>query len=207
MTEHEHDAHEHGEHDSHEHGEHDSHEHDEHEHGEHDAHEHGEHDHHEHTLAYPDAVAEFRARQGRVLQPSPRSPIPEAERGSFTGLPYFAVDEALRFEDLQLEPYTGNEPSDFQIPTSDGQLRPAHRAGYLRSPSRRRPADVTGVHVRRRRRRVAVRAVPRRDERHRDATARVATSTSSPRTTARTRSTSTSPTTRRACTTRNTRAR
>ncbi|MDH5244634.1 MAG: DUF1684 domain-containing protein, partial [Chloroflexota bacterium] len=30
-----------------------------------------------------------------------------------------------------LEPYTGDEPSDFQIPTSDGKLRPAHRAGYL----------------------------------------------------------------------------
>jgi uncharacterized protein len=30
-----------------------------------------------------------------------------------------------------LEPYTGNEPSDFQIPTSDGKLKPAHRAGYL----------------------------------------------------------------------------
>ena len=30
-----------------------------------------------------------------------------------------------------LEPYAGGEPSNFQIPTSDGRLRPAHRAGIL----------------------------------------------------------------------------
>jgi uncharacterized protein (DUF1684 family) len=42
------------------------------------------------------------------------------------------VNEALRFEDRRLEPYTGDLPSDFQIPTSDGRLRPAHRAGVLR---------------------------------------------------------------------------
>ena len=122
MSEHEHDQHEHLEHDQHEHDEHDEHEHDEH------GHDHGE---HEHTLSYPDAVAEFREDKDAYFAHNPHSPIPEAERGSFTGLPYYAVDEALRFEDLQLEPYTGNEPSDFQIPTSDGQLRPAHRAGYL----------------------------------------------------------------------------
>ena len=50
-------------------------------------------------------------------------------------MPYFPVDEALRFEDLTLEPYTGSEPSQFQIPTSDGQLRPAHRAGTFGSSS------------------------------------------------------------------------
>jgi uncharacterized protein (DUF1684 family) len=30
---------------------------------------------------------------------------------------------------LALEPYAGDQPSAFEIPTSDGQLRPAHRAG------------------------------------------------------------------------------
>ena len=30
-----------------------------------------------------------------------------------------------------LEPYAGNEPSNFQIPTSDGKLRAARRAGIL----------------------------------------------------------------------------
>ena len=47
----------------------------------------------------------------------------------FTGLPYFPVDPSLRFEELVLEPYLGAEPTAFQIPTSDGQLRPARRAG------------------------------------------------------------------------------
>ena len=61
----------------------------------------------------------------------PGSPIPAAERAAFTGLPYFPVDEAMVFEGLPLEPYTGDEPSNFQIPTSDGKLRPAHRAGVL----------------------------------------------------------------------------
>jgi uncharacterized protein (DUF1684 family) len=60
------------------------------------------------------------------------SPIPEAERAAFGGLPYYPVDEGLVFEGLSLEPYTGDQPSNFQIPTSDGKLRPAHRAGVLR---------------------------------------------------------------------------
>ena len=37
----------------------------------------------------------------------------------------------MRFEGLRLAPYSGTEPSNFQIPTSDGKLRPAHRAGTL----------------------------------------------------------------------------
>ena len=121
--EHDHDAHDH---DAHDHGEHDDGEHD---HGDHD---HGEHEHHhEHVLAYPDAVAEFREDKDAYFKHNPHSPIPEAEREEFTGLPYYPVDGSLRFEDRQLEPYTGDEPSDFQIPTSDGKLRAAHRAGYL----------------------------------------------------------------------------
>ena len=51
---------------------------------------------------------------------------------AFTGLPYFPVDEALRLEGLILEPYEGDEPTSFQIPTSDGQLRDAERAGTFR---------------------------------------------------------------------------
>jgi uncharacterized protein (DUF1684 family) len=39
------------------------------------------------------------------------------------------VDESLRFEGLTLEPYEGSEPVQFQIPTSDGKLRAAERAG------------------------------------------------------------------------------
>jgi uncharacterized protein (DUF1684 family) len=91
------------------------------------------HDHHEHVpVAYPDAVEGFRLDKDDFFRTDPRSPVPEADRAAFAGLPYYPVDEALRFDDRVLEPYTGDEPSTFQIPTSDGKLRPAHRAGILR---------------------------------------------------------------------------
>jgi uncharacterized protein (DUF1684 family) len=82
-------------------------------------------------MSYPDAVRSFRADKDDYFGTNPHSPIPFEERSGFTGLPYYEVDESLRFEDRTLEPYTGDEPSDFQIPTSDDRLRPAHRAGYL----------------------------------------------------------------------------
>jgi hypothetical protein len=100
------------------------------EHHDHD-HAHHDHEHHEHTLSYPDAVAQFRADKDEYFGTGRHSPIPVEQRRSFTGLPYYPVDESLVFDDRRLEPYTGDEPSDFQIPTSDGKLRPAHRAGYL----------------------------------------------------------------------------
>ncbi|MEO8274398.1 MAG: DUF1684 domain-containing protein [Chloroflexota bacterium] len=99
---------------------------------EHDA-EHAGHDHagHEH-VAYPDAVMNYRADKDEYFRDAHDSPIPEAERATFLGLPYFPVDEALRFDALTLEPYAGSEPASFQIPTSDGKLRDAIRAGLFR---------------------------------------------------------------------------
>jgi uncharacterized protein (DUF1684 family) len=100
-------------------------------HEHHDHHEHG--DHHDHRpIDYAAAVEAYRADKDDYFKNAGAgSPIPVAEREAFTGLPYFPVDPSLRFEGRQLEPYTGGEPSNFQIPTSDGQLRPAHRAGIL----------------------------------------------------------------------------
>ncbi len=96
-----------------------------------DGHDHGhEHEHHHHAqLAYPDAVRAFRADKDEFFKTSHGSPIPEAERPAFTGLPYFDIDESLAFDGLALEQYTGGEPTSFAIPTSDGKLRPAERAG------------------------------------------------------------------------------
>jgi uncharacterized protein len=96
-----------------------------------DGHDHGhEQEHHHHAqLAYPDAVRAFRADKDEFFKTSHGSPIPEAERAGFAGLPYFVVDESLAFDGLALEPYTGSEPTSFAIPTSDGKLRPAERAG------------------------------------------------------------------------------
>ncbi|HSK53010.1 MAG TPA: DUF1684 domain-containing protein [Clostridia bacterium] len=107
------------------------HDHPDHDHHDHDHDDHDEHHHAHRPLGYAEAVSQFRSEKDEFLASSPHSPIPEAERPAFTGLPYYRVDEALRFEALRLEPYTGDEPSTFQIPTSDGQLRPAHRAGIL----------------------------------------------------------------------------
>jgi uncharacterized protein (DUF1684 family) len=115
---------------------------DEHEHQhDHEAHEHG---HHEHVpVEYKDAVEGFRLDKDEFFKTDPRSPLPESERAAFTGLPYYPVDEGLAFEDRVLEPYTGDEPSNFQIPTSDGKLRPAHRAGVLRFELDGAPRQLT----------------------------------------------------------------
>jgi uncharacterized protein (DUF1684 family) len=100
---------------------------DSHDQGDHDH----EHDHHEHSMSYEDAVAQFRQDKDAYFKAADGSPIPVAEREAFTGLPYYPVDPGYYFEDLSLEPYTGDEPSHFQIPTSDGKLRPAHRGGIF----------------------------------------------------------------------------
>jgi len=115
---------------------------DEHEH--HHDHEVHEHAHHEHVpVEYKDAVEGFRLDKDEFFKTDPRSPLPESERAAFTGLPYYPVDEGLAFEDRVLEPYTGDEPSNFQIPTSDGKLRPAHRAGVLRFELDGAPRQLT----------------------------------------------------------------
>jgi len=88
-----------------------------------------DHDHGAHGRTYAESIADDRAHKDAWLAGSPSSPIPHEARHDFTGLPYFPVDDSLRFAGLVLAPYGGDEPSSFQIPTSDGQLRPAHRAG------------------------------------------------------------------------------
>jgi uncharacterized protein len=90
---------------------------------------HADHEHHHEPVDYVDAVEGFRAEKDHWFKHADGSPIPADERDAFTGLAYFAVDPELRFDDLVLAPYAGTEPQRFQIPTSDGQLRPAHRAG------------------------------------------------------------------------------
>jgi uncharacterized protein (DUF1684 family) len=93
--------------------------------------EHQHHHHHEH-VDYGGAIRAFRADKDAYFRTGAGSPLPPPERAGFSGLPYFDVDPALRFEGLALEPYTGSEPTSFAIPTSDGRLRPAERGGTLR---------------------------------------------------------------------------
>jgi uncharacterized protein (DUF1684 family) len=115
----------------------------EHDHDEHD-HEHHEHEHqhHEH-ISYGDAVTQFRADKDDYYRSGDHSPIPADQRETFEGLPYYPVDESLVFDDRRLEPYTGDEPENFEIPTSDGRLRPAHRAGVLRFDIGGEPRQLT----------------------------------------------------------------
>jgi uncharacterized protein (DUF1684 family) len=101
-----------------------------HDHG-HQAH-HADHGHGHEPIDYVDAIEGFRGDKDHYFKHGDASPIPATQRASFEGLRYFAVDPALRFEDRTLEAYAGDEPQRFLIPTSDGQLRPAHRAGSLR---------------------------------------------------------------------------
>ena len=104
-----------------EHGDHDHQGHDQ------DGHEHGGHEHHEHS--YQAAIDGYRSEKDAFFKTSPHSPIPAAEREAFEGLPYYPVNVDAVLEGLALEPYTGDEPTSFQIPTSDGKLRTARRAG------------------------------------------------------------------------------
>src|SRR3954453_14175678 len=99
-----------------------------HDHAEHD-HDENEHNHHEGPHDYRSAIEGYRAEKDAFFKSAPGSPIPLDERDAFTGLPYYPVDEDLVFEGLTPAPYTGDEPSTFEIPTSDGKLRPARRAG------------------------------------------------------------------------------
>ncbi len=91
-----------------------------------------EHHEHHHTMSYPDAIEQYRADKDEYFRNGAGSPVPTAERSAFEGIPYWPVDEAMIVDGLRLEPYAGEEPVRFEIPTTDGRLRPAERAGMFR---------------------------------------------------------------------------
>jgi hypothetical protein len=99
--------------------------------------------HHDEHISYADAVQAFREEKDEYFRTGPGSPLPPAERVGFPGLPYFPVDPSFYFEGLMLEPYVGNEPTSFAIPTSDEKLRPATRAGILRFEVGSVPCSLT----------------------------------------------------------------
>lgn len=82
-----------------------------------------------HDQSYARHVERDRVAKDSYFRNSPGSPIPAHARRDFAGLAYFPVDEQYRLGGLRLEPYRGDQPVEFAIPTSDGQLRPARRAG------------------------------------------------------------------------------
>ncbi len=97
----------------------------------------------DHQHGYAAEIERHRAAKDAFFKASPSSPIPASQRPAFSGLPYFPIDPTLRFEGLELEPYHGEAPSAFEIPTSDGQLRPAHRAGSFTFPVGGAPRSLT----------------------------------------------------------------
>lgn len=78
------------------------------------------------------ALTQERAAKDAFFRASPQSPIPAEERSAFAGLAYFPPDPAYRLEGLALGPYEGTGAEAFAIPTSDGDERPAWRAGSFR---------------------------------------------------------------------------
>ncbi len=92
--------------------------------------------------AYAEAIAEFRRRKDQAFAAGPQSPLLPADRPRFRGLTYFPPDLRYRFEGLPLGPYTGHEPLDFVMQTSDGQPRPAHRVGTFRLELDGRPLEL-----------------------------------------------------------------
>jgi uncharacterized protein (DUF1684 family) len=121
-----------------------------HDHGEHDHdHDHNEHEHHHHDGPhdYVGAIQGYRAEKDAFFKTSANSPVPPEERAAFEGLPYYPVNVDLVFEGLGLEPYEGDEPANFEIPTSDNRLRPARRAGTFSFEVDGLPVRLTGYEI------------------------------------------------------------
>src|SRR5262245_38119976 len=102
---------------------------------------------HHHSLSYADAVGLYRAEKDAYYKSGDASPVPVAERDAFTGIPYFPVDESYVVEGLDLAPYEGDEPVRFEIPTTDGRLRPAERAGVFSFDLGGEPRRLTAYRI------------------------------------------------------------
>ena len=97
-----------------------------------------DHPHHDHQHTHEDQAepADYRTwvksqRLGKddYFKRSPRSPIPEAERGAFGGLHYYPVRPDLRFEYLSLGPVPDGLEEEIHVQTSDGAVRHGRRVG------------------------------------------------------------------------------
>jgi uncharacterized protein len=119
-----------------------------HEHDHDHDHEHDhEHHHHDGPHDYVGAVQGYRAEKDAFFKSSANSPVPAEDREAFEGIPYYPVNVDLVFEGLDLKPYEGDEPANFEIPTSDNRLRPARRAGTFSFEVDGLPVRLTGYEL------------------------------------------------------------
>jgi hypothetical protein len=102
---------------------------------------------HHHAPSYADAIRRYRADKDDYFRTGLDSPVPAGDRAAFAGIPYFPVDESFIAEGLVLEPYTGGEPVRFEIPTTDGRLRAAERAGVFRFELAGSPQRLTAYRM------------------------------------------------------------
>ena len=78
-------------------------------------------------LPYADQIASWRAEKDRFMR-SPESPVVDAQRATFAGLPYFPTNEEYRVP-AALRP--GKVEDILEMPTSTGQRRHMRRIGAL----------------------------------------------------------------------------
>ena len=103
------------------------------EHGDHEEHEghvHGEHDHHDHEhVAYPDAVAQYRADKDEFFRTAANSPVPAAERATFPGSP---TSPSTRHCASRASPSSrtpgASRPASRSRPRTTSSARPSERA-------------------------------------------------------------------------------
>lgn len=83
-------------------------------------------------LAYRAAIEAEWADDDAYFRHGPHSPLLPEDREAFEGIPHFAINEAWRLRGLELEPYTGDAPVDFEMEATKGEPRPSVRAGQFR---------------------------------------------------------------------------
>ncbi len=76
----------------------------------------------------PDAVQRFRDGKDALFREHPSSPIPEAERAGYPGIPYYPYSAEARVE-AALEP--DDEGPTFSLPSSTGEPIRCRRLGFV----------------------------------------------------------------------------
>jgi uncharacterized protein (DUF1684 family) len=114
---------------------------------------HADHD-HQHTHQdqaeppdYESWVAAQRTGKDDYFKRSARSPLPHEQQHAFTGLNYFPVDAAMRFEFLTLGPVPEGLEVSTQVQTSDGAVRDGKRVGTLKFSVDGAEQEVVGLQL------------------------------------------------------------